>query len=317
MNDEISKTSQLLIRAFHCIENFAGQEIERETKEKKLYYHTIAHAYSVKRRANTILQEIKPGLQNHIEPVELSRSEKLIDICAMAHDMVQEFSYSEQKQTSRKRLLGVSEAATIDKLITYIKKINQDLSQDNCQHTTIFTDTDIYTIKEAIQATICHYDYSSNFVYQPYLYQAEKKLSLTAMIIALADLGTLGMEGIKAYLQEGVLLFLEENPDFAESIIVLKNNKFKTTMIDAEKFPNLRARLLESTRSMVNFAQGRKANFEQEIASFNEETRAILCDRVFKYLTDENIQKIASIVPTDEDTTLTELLDFFDFDRYI
>ena len=322
MNDEDSRISQLFTEVFHRIEDFVWKEIERETKEKKLYYHTTVHACRVKRIANTIFQAIKPVLLNKIEPLELSRTQNLINICAIAHDMVQEFSYPDQAHTSRKRPLGISETATIDKLINYIKQINQDLSQANFQHSAIFTDIDIHTIKEAIKATICHYDYSGNFVYQPYLYQSGKNLSITARIIALADLGTLGMEGIKAYLQEGVLIFLEENPDLVEFILVQKNRKLSktlsiNTLVEAEKISNLRERLLKSTRFMVNFAQGRKANFEQEIASFNEEIRDILRDRVFKYLTDENIQKIESIVPTDENTTLTELLDFFNFDRYV
>ena len=322
MNDEDSILSQLLAEASDRVEIFALSEIEQETKQKKLYYHTTVHAYAVKRRANTIFQAIKPTLLNDIELAKLNRIESLINICAIAHDMVQEFSYSDQAYTARKRPLGISEAATINKLIDYIRQINQDLSQTYSQDTVLFAEEDIYTIKEAIKATVCYYDCSSNFIYQPYLYQSETQLSLTATIIALADLGALGIEGIDVYIQEGILIFLEENPDVIELILSKKNNPVNNSweiavLSKPEIGSNWRERLLKATRSMVNFAQGRKANFEQEIASLNEEARAILRDRVFKHLTNQTIQEIKSIVPTNENTSLTELLDFFDFNRYI
>ncbi|MDJ0688675.1 MAG: hypothetical protein QNJ41_09200 [Xenococcaceae cyanobacterium MO_188.B32] len=322
MNDEDSQRSQLLTKIYNKIENFASAEIERETKQKKLYYHNLAHAHAVKRRANIIFQAIKPILINKIEPQELDRIKYLIDICAMTHDLVQEFSFALEDNRSRERPLGLSETASINKIINYIRQVNQELLQANCQQAVIFTEADIDNIKEAIQATICHYDYFNNFIYQPYLYQSEKQLSLIAQIIAWADLGTLGMEGIEIYLQEGILLFLEENPDIAKLFTEQKNNKSNQNLILAklnksEVYPNLKEKLLKSTRSMVKFARSRKANFEREIASLDEEAKDILRARVFIYLTDENIHKIESIVPTEDNVNLTELLEFFNFDRYI
>ena len=322
MNDEDSKLSQLFVEGCHKIENFALAEIEQETKQKKLYYHTTTHAYAVKRRANHILQAIKPVLLNKIESAKLNRIEHLINICAIAHDMVQEFSFSLEDKISRQRPLGLSETETINKLINYIRKLNHYLLQVNSQQHAIFTEADIYNIKEAIRATICHYNYLNNFIYQPYLYSSEKQLSLTAQIIALADLGTLGMEGIDLYLREGILLFLEENPGITELFLAQNKDKANQSLIlaqlkNSELCPNLKEILLKYTRSMVKFAQGRKANFEQEIASLDEEVKDILRDRVFIYLTDENIHHIESLIPTKDNTTLTELLEFFSFDRYV
>ena len=323
MNYEDSQVSQLLTEAYQQIENFALAEIERETQQKKLYYHTIDHAYAVKRRANIIFQAIKPILIKKIEPQELNRIEYLINICAITHDMVQEFSFSIEDNQSRSRPLGVSETATINKLIDYIRQVNQNLSPANDREIVIFTEVDINTIREAIQATICHYDYLNHFIYQPYLYQSDKQLSIIAQIIAWADLGTLGMEGIDIYLQEGILLFLEENPDIARLFAEQKNNKSEGSLISAklekleEIYPNLTEKLLKYARFMVKFAQGRKVNFEREIASLDEEAKNILRDRVFIYLTDDSIRQIESIVPTANNVTLTELLEFFNFDRYV
>ena len=322
MNNEDSKASKLFAEAYHKIENFALAEIARETQQKRLYYHTKDHAYAVKKRANMIFQAIKPILLDKIKPKKLNRIEQLINICAVAHDMVQEFSFSIEDNKSRERPLGISEIATTNKLINYIRLVNKDLLQASYQQNIIFTEVDIDTIKEAIQATICHYDYLNNFIYQPYLYQSKQQLSITAQIIALADLGTLGMEGIDLYLQEGILLFLEENPELAELFAEQKKNKSNQNLVlgklaQSAIYPNLKEKLLKYTRSMVKFAQGRKANFEQEIASFDEEARDILRDRVFIYLTDEIIHQIELLVPTRDNTTLTELLEFFSFERYV
>ncbi len=322
MNDEDSKLSQLFVEGCHKIENFALAEIEQETKQKKLYYHTTTHAYAVKRRSNHIFQAIKPVLLNQIELQKLNRIEHLINICAVAHDMVQEFGFSLDNKISRQRPLGLSETETVNKLSNYIRKVNQDLSEVDSQQNSIFTEADISNIKEAIEATICNYNYLNNFIYQPYLYSSEKQLSITAQIIALADLGTLGMEGVDLYLQEGILLFLEENPGIAELFLAQNKDKYNQSSIlaqlkNSELYPDLKEILLKATRSMVKFAQGRKANFEQEIAGFDEEVKDILRDRVFIYLTDENIYKIESLVPTEDNTKLTELLEFFNFDRYI
>lgn len=322
MNEEESQPSQLFVKACDKIENFALAEIKQEIKQKQLYYHTITHVYGVKRRANIIFQALKPTLVNNIKPQALDRIECLISVCAIAHDMVQEFSFSLEKNTPRERPFGLSETATINKLINYIRKINQDLLAANSQPIIIFTEADINTIKEAILATVCHYDYSNDFIYQPYLYQSEKQLACTAKMIALADLGTLGMEGIEPFLQEGILLFLEENIDIADFFLEQKNNKSKqnailTKLEKSALYPNLKERLLKYTRYMVKFAQSRKANFRQEIASFDEEAQEILREGVFTYLTNENIHQIESLVPTVEYTTLAELLEFFNFDRYV
>ena len=322
MSDEDNTVSQLWSAAYLKIENFAWAEIERETKQKKLHYHTIDHAYAVKRRANTIFNAIKPVLLTKIESRELDRIEYLINICAITHDMVQEFSSSLENNTTRKRPFGLSETATIDKLVDYIKQINRDLSPTNSQPIAVFSEQDIDSIKEAIGATICHYNYLNDYIYQPYLYQTDKKLSLTAQIIALADLGTLGMEGIEPYLEEGILLFLEEHPGIADFFSEQKHNQSNQNLTlakleESTLATDLKKQLLKSTRSMIRFAKSRKANFPQEITSFDETLQHILRDRVFIYLTDENVRQIESIVPTEDNVSLSQLLEFFNFDRYV
>ncbi len=321
MNDE-GKLPNSFAETARLVENFAFEEIRRETKQKQLYYHTVAHARAVKRRANLIFQALKPILESSIEPVELNRLKSLINICAVTHDMVQEFIPPDQPHASRKRPVGLSEAATISKLINYIEKLNQKYIQAGVNSSAIFTDTDIQIIKEAIKVTICIYSNNSNCLYQPHLYNPRKKLSITARIIALADLGTLGIEGVNAYLREGILVFLEENPDVVQMLLAKKNtvseSKFNLRTNEQNILEeNLRKRLLKSTRLIVNFAKERKKRFPEEIASFTANSRYILQHQVFKYLNCQTLQEIEKLTPINDDVSLSDLLSFFDFNRYI
>ncbi len=203
-------------------ENFAKQEIVREMEEKQLYYHTLDHAMAVKRRSNLIFQAIKPTLQSSQSSTELNRLESIIALCAVAHDMVQNFSQRDKIKTPRKRIPGVSEVATANKLIEYLTDLNQRLSVNPFKSSILFQKEDLAIIEDAILATVCDldpqagkatYSFSSHSIYQPYLYDYQPKISIVGKIIALADLGTLGIDGVKPFIQEGVLVFLEDNLD--------------------------------------------------------------------------------------------------------
>ena len=295
------------------VENFVEGEIVRETKEKQLYYHTIDHALAVKRRANIIFKAIESTLSISQRLTELNRLEHSIGLCAMAHDMVQQFCLSTEIKTPRKRISGISEIATANKLIEYINNFNRALSDRQVDSEILFSDLDIAVIKDAILATICDrdpqagktaYSFSSYSIYQPYLYDSQAKISIVGRIIALADLGTLGMEGVEQYIKEGILVFLEDNLDLKNLIL---NCDRSNLLIDE----STRVRLLNMARFIVNLARERKARFELEIAGFTPQARQILREQVFIYLDRENIKKIEARVPTKESTNLAELADFF------
>jgi hypothetical protein len=295
------------------VENYALKEIKQETGQKQLYYHTITHALAVKRRAETIFQAIKPFLENSIPLAELNRLESLIKLCATAHDMVQQFIPITEVHKSRKRAAGVSETATVTKLIDYIQNLNQKLLKQSVDDSIIFSDLELKIIADAITATICdrdpqagkvEYSFSQYSIYQPYLYSSKPKLSVVGRIIALADLGTLGMEGVETYVQEGILIFLEDNLDLVELILNCDHSHSSDNKIT-------KARFLNMTRFMVSLAQERQARFEREISGFTADARYILQHQVFIYLSSENIKQIEDLIPTDENTSLTELLNFF------
>jgi hypothetical protein len=229
--------------------------------------------------------------------------------------MVQEFLPPDGLQAPRKKLFGLSENATVTKLFKYIESLNHKLIETNINSSILFTNQDLDIIQQAIQATICEYDSQEGLIYQPLLYQSQPKISVVARIVALADLGTLGIEGREAYLRESVLIFLEENPDLV-TLLLSNYEKQQTLIKTGEREEIIRKRLLKAARFLVNFAKGRQARFKHEIRAFNQATQQILQEQVFLYLTPENIQKIEAETPTNDNATLTELLNYFQFKDY-
>jgi hypothetical protein len=295
------------------VKNFVLEEFDREVVENQLYYHTREHLNHVQRRANAIFQVICPywqvSLGNKVTPEYITRINLLLELCAVAHDMIQIFVPQTQPHTSRLREPGVSENLTFEKLLNYIKGLNQQLKDDGVDDSLLFTDADISIIQDAIKATICIYDPSEQSIYQPALYEQTKDLSVVACIIALADIGSLGIDGIAAYNQEGSLLFLEENPDV---IPVILNQTTATLAVDnPELYENIRQRLLKRARFQVNFAKSRLIRYPQEIARLTKEAIPILTCETFQYLNFQTIQEIQLTTPTDEDTSLEGLIKFF------
>ena len=315
MNHEKFARPNSFSETVQLVEKYALKEIKQETEAKQLYYHTVNHAIAVKRRANTIFQAVRPYLETNSNILELNRIAELINLVAVAHDLVQEIIPATKANTSRKRPAGVSEFATIDKLIQYINNLNQTLLQYNIDNAIKFSDSDIQIITESIAATICELDplaATSGSIYQPYLYRSSSKISWVANIIALADLGTLGMEGAKTYLHEGILIFLEENPDLVE--LITNNNSVNIISTNGDRYRDLiKKRLLKMNRFMVNLARDRQRRFQQEITVFPEAAQNILQHQVFVYLNNNTINQVKQLIPTDEQTNLTELLAFFHY----
>ena len=300
------------------IKNFAIEEIDKQTRKQQLHYHNYNHANAVQQRATKIYQEILPFwdliFQDATAPDPI-RTKQIIDICAISHDMVQIFVPNSNCQASRKRESGVSETATIIKLVDYIQGLNSRYSRKYPDRDPLFTNSDVQIIRQAITATICLFDSSDSSIYQPELYNPEDKIPLAARVIALSDLGGLGIEGIKSYFVEGILLFLEENPDV---ITLIKKLSLKNHHHDffEESSENLRQTLLKRAKFQVGFAKGRVARIDKELEGLPPEVILVLKKNVFQHLNEQTIQEIQSITPTDPDTSLEELIEFFDLEKY-
>jgi hypothetical protein len=294
------------------VNQFVLAEFEHEVIQKQLYYHTKDHLMAVQQRAQLIFQAIRPYLSVDIKTIK--RMELLLDVCAISHDLLQIF-IPHEPHTSRRRQAGVSENASVVKLFDYIQVLNQQISASNPDSTALFTDLDLAIIQESIIATICDYDTTDQAIYQPSLYDQNPSISLVARIITLADIGSLGMEGIGSYNREGGLLFLEENPDI---IPIIQNQSVGTLSRDnPELYENLRQRLLRRTKFQVNFAKSRLNRLLNELSPFPAAAIPILTQEVFKYLNLETIKEIEAATRTDAETPLEVLISFFGFEHLL
>ena len=307
------------------VESYVTQEIIKETQHKQLYYHNLYHALAVRRRAKQIFQQIAPVLSQVKSEAEIERLAILIELCSMAHDMMQLFEPNTAVDRPRKRRARVSEIATADKLLKYVAQLNEELTatDNSLDASVLFSDRDCEIIRDAIEATICipdplagkvDYSFSPQSIYQPYLYDTQPKISIVGSILALADLGTLGMEGVEEYIQDGILIFFEDNPNFKDSLSNCNLTPSKACNDLGLERKAIESKLLAMTRFMVNLASERQARFELEISGFDRQVRQILRERVFVYLTPENIQQVAAKIPTQDNSSLSVLLDFFCLD---
>ena len=310
------------------VENYVRQEIIREAKDKQLYYHNLDHALAVKRRANYIFQTIKPILSQNKSSAEIERLESLVNLCGLAHDMVQIFEPNTTANNSRKRPVGLSETETANKLLRYIQKLNRELAACQIDPLIMFGDRDLKIIRDAILATICigdplagkvDYTFSPHSIYQPYLYNSQPKISIVGSILALADLGALGIDGVENFLQDGILIFWEDNSHLKDLLLDRSSHSGNDLECyrDDESSAIACGEMLATTRFMVNLAYERKARFELEISGFDRQIRQILRDKVFVHFTDENMQQIEARVPTQDDAGWSQLIDFFCLDKQL
>jgi methyl-accepting chemotaxis protein WspA len=131
------------VESMDQIKEFALRIFAQEIAQKQLYYHTYEHVQNVQRRSSLIFQAIS----STSEQVFNNRSRQLLEMCAIAHDMLQVFNQKTSDHAIRKREPGVSETATIDRLLRYIHALNQQLEPNSPAR---LTDDDIDVIRAAI-----------------------------------------------------------------------------------------------------------------------------------------------------------------------
>ena len=296
----------------------ALETFQQEIDSQQLYYHGLEHVEGVDRRAKLIFDTVVPWYeQAPNDGTDWDRQRELLHLSAIAHDMLQIFRPQTSPHTPRQRRSGDSEKATIKKLLIFLQEIKSPpkVDAEEKEHSSAeeahFSSTDIQILEEAIKATICQYDSDDGSIYQPWLYAEHregKPISLVARCLALADIGTLGIDGIEAYRKEGALLLLEENTDI---IPFLKNrSEFDSTFRE-----NVRERLLKRARFEVAFARGRLNRLDQELSGLPTGAIDQLKEQVFKHLTPQTIETIAAETPTSDSTSLAQLLNYFQLER--
>jgi hypothetical protein len=291
---------------------WAQTQVLAETHCKQLRYHNFNHALAVHRRAMTLFD----ALEGHWQPgQDATRSRPLIELCALSHDMVQEFVPSQTRDRGRQRISGVSETATFQKLRTYMAEVDQRQTDQ-----AMFTEADVALVEAAIAATVCAYDSASRTLHQPRLYDRDHPLPLAARLLALADLGSLAMDGLEAFREEGRLLFLEENLDLihllsGQSPIAAPPRDSSLALTAAEEL--LRQRLLNWSRFQVDFAQGRLACCDDELSGLPPSAQAWVRQQLFQHLNEGAIAHIQATYPQDETTSLRTLVRFFQMDQQL
>ena len=275
-------------------------QFDREILEKELCYHNRTHIEAVQRRTNCLFQVVRPYLNEAAD-----RLSCLLDFCAVAHDAVQIFLPITDPHSPRRREAGVSETATIEQLFQLIQTFNGQVA-DPCAQ---ITEDDFQMIQEAIEATICAYDSGEQAIYQPSLYDRDRPISPVTRILAIADIGSLVMEGVESYNQEGRLIFLEENPDVYHLIRTQKLRDLGTHQPNLAE--NIRQRLLRRSQFQVSFARSRIQRSAQELEGLPDSAISIILDHRFPYLTAATLEEIESTTPTDDDTSFSQLIDFF------
>ena len=294
-----SSSTRSIAQCIDQIEAFALHEFDRQIQAHRLYYHNRDHIAQVQRRSRLIFEAIRADLDDD----SLAQIERLLDLCVVAHDMVQIFEAQPQPHTARHRTAGVSENATIDQLLGYIQS----------QFSTELSESDRAIVRSAIGATICAYAPNEQAIYQPSLDQPN--LSIVARILALADLGALGIDGVAMYNREGSLLFLEENLDVIPLILSGEIEQIATT--DPSLAENIRQRLLKRCRFQANLAKSRLSRFEHEIEGFPAAAIDKLRRDVFKHLNPATVQTVEATTPIHDRASLKELLQFFSLEQYI
>ncbi|MEL6161481.1 MAG: hypothetical protein AAGJ95_06425 [Cyanobacteria bacterium J06554_11] len=293
--------------SFEEIVTFVLEIFEQEIERQQLYYHGLDHVYGVARRGQLIFDTAVRFYTKKERPViSWDRQRCLLYLSAIAHDMLQIFLPQASPHMPRQRQSGHSEKATFERLRGLIDQVNQSAVQYRSAKSA-FTDADVAVLQEAIEATVCQYDPADGSIYQPLLYPEHRQgrsLSLVAHSIALADIGTLGIEGIDAYRKEGSLLLLEENLDIVAFLQA-------PASFDANFRENLRQRLLQRARFEISFARGRLNRLDRELQGLPRGAIDTLKAQVFTHLTSKTIKTLERRVPTEEKTSLDELLGYF------
>ena len=226
---------------------------------ERLEYHNLRHTKDVLRRFDTILNLVR----DHAPHLYSEHSHHVGRFGAAHHDTVQKWvrnSISDPDgltKVLRKRLVGKNEAESTAEAIELMNRLNQESG------TEIFTQEDKSLIAEAHEATVPSFDLVRHTVVQPNLTESS---SVITRAIALADLGTAGMDGPEAFLSEGDALFREENIDIGDALT-------HPELLTETERNFFRKRMLDWTHVHGAFAAGRKELLESEVAPFPEELR--------------------------------------------
>lgn len=256
----------------------------------KLSFHNTEHTQGVIGRTEKILKALGASEKD----VELGR------LAAAFHDTVQGWEENvvddgSNKKSVRKRFAGDNESKSAEEAVSFMEGVNGELGQP------IFSGEDEERMKEAIAATIPGFNSEKSTVMQPNL-SAES--SPVARALALADLGTAGMEGPDSYLAEGDKLFREENLDIMDAL-----SKPEGLTDDQKEY--FRTRMVNWSKFQSKFAKGRKELLDSELAGLPEQGKEAVKELFSKF--DDSILAAEQVAAVREKMGFSELLTEFGY----
>jgi len=194
--------------AEESLEKIKGNFENPESARENLAFHNSVHTERIIERTGLIIDAIKEA-----NPELVSEKTKVLGtISAAFHDTVQGWEEKNAKdgdfaKTTIGRFVGQNEKASADLGAEFMDKSNKESNME------IFSEDDKKILREAIEATVPGFDPKKGVI-QPNL---NENSSIVARALALADLGGAGMAGPEIFLEEGDVLFKEENLDIREA----------------------------------------------------------------------------------------------------
>ncbi|MDP3947726.1 MAG: hypothetical protein Q8Q41_03495 [bacterium] len=230
-----------------------------DTPEKKdrLPFHNTRHTKDVVRRTGLIFSAIREARPELVSERDIA----LGRLTAAYHDIIQRWEENrardgEFEKTMRRRFTTQNEYESAERAVQFMDCL--DAAQDP-----LFTEEDKMIVREAIDVTIPGFSPEKGTVIQPNLKETS---SLITRAIALADLGTAGMDGARAYAEEGDALFREENLDILEAA------KDPGRLPEAQK-QYYAKRMIGWSKFQATFARGREALLENELTGLDEASK--------------------------------------------
>lgn len=246
---------------------------QAENPEDNLDFHNTKHTNEVIKRTQKLLEAMKVDARR----VMLGR------LIAAYHDTIQHYTKDASRGGGvemRKRDIGNNEVASAQELIAFFENNND-----------VFTDEDREIVRSAIENTIPDWDPANKTVMQKKMMEKidaslESPLTpdspaLVERAVALADLGTAGMNGPEVYLPEGNAIFREENLDIPERLK------------DPMQHESLKKRMLGWSAMQIAFAEGRKARLDTELKGLPNDMAKHLREDIFNRFDDSIAAAIA------------------------
>ncbi len=213
--------------------------------DANLEFHNETHTQEVMERTRRILEAM--GVSE--------RRIRLGELLAAYHDTIQGFQEKKRERDGammRDRFISKNEEESANELIAYMK---------SCPG--VFDDEEIGIVLSGIQHTVPDWDIPNKTVKQPTFLDSittalgqlldSNSPELVKRALALADLGTAGMDGWEKYIPEGNNIFREENLDFPRLLNDPAHREFLTK------------RMLSWSQAQVDFAKGRQKLLTTEL----------------------------------------------------